>query len=136
MSVKTGNGATLAFGTSGFTPLVLSIDGLDETLAALDDSTLATTNYRTMCPGDLIEMAPFTVAIRWEQDDLPPLNVVAETITLTYALESGESSGATLIATGFLTGRTGPSLANDEIAEASIAIQFDGKTEPAYTPGT
>lgn len=136
MSVKSGNGATLTFATSGFTPLVVSMDGLEETLEALQDSDLSTTNYHTMCPADLKEIAPFTAEIRWEQDDIPPLGTV-ELITLTYQLESGESVAATLTGTGFMTSRTSPALANNEIAAGSIAIQLDGKaTEPTYTTGS
>ncbi len=136
MSVKSGNGATLAFGTSGFTPLVVSMDGLEETLESLDTSTLATTNYRTMCPADLKEISPFTATLRWEQDDVPPLGTV-ELITLTYQLESGESTPATLAGTGYINGRTGPNLENNVIADATITIQLDGDgTEPTYTPGS
>jgi hypothetical protein len=136
MSVKSGNGAAFTFGTSGFTPLAVSIDGLEETLEALQDSDLSTTNYHTMCPADLIEISPFTAEIRWEQGDIPPLGTV-ELITLTYQLETGESVAATLTGTGFLTSRVGPNLANNEISSGSITIQLDGKsTEPTYTPGS
>ena len=136
--MTTGNGATLVFTTSStFTPAVVSIDGLEETLAALQDSTLATLGHHTMIPADLIEIAPFTVAIRWDNDaaQIPPLGV-AEIITLTYPTLSGESTPADLAGTGFITSRTTPSLANDEISEGSITIQFDGKTAPAFTAAT
>lgn len=136
MSVKSGNGATLAFATSGFTPLVVSIDGLEETIEALQDSTLATTNTHTYCPADLSEISPMSAAIRWEQDDIPPLGTV-ELITLTYQLESGEGTAATLVGSGFITGRRSPDLANNEIAEGTVTFMFDGKaTEPTYTAGS
>ena len=137
MAVKSGNGATLVFTASGFTPLVVSIDGLEETLEALQDSDLSTTNYHTMCPADLKEISPVTAAIRWEQDNVAPIAGGVGLITLTYQLEDGESIPATLKGTGFITGRTSPSLANNEIAEGSITFQFDGKaTEPVYAAGT
>ena len=140
MAVKSGNGATLVFAAFGFTPLIVSIDGLEETLEALQDSDLSTTNYHTMCPADLKEISPMTAVIRWEQNDVAPLsNAFANIglITLTYALEEGESTAATLKGTGFITGRTSPNLANNEIAEGSITFQFDGKlTEPVYAAGS
>lgn len=137
MSVKSGNGATLVFAAFGFTPRVVSIDGLEETLEALQDSDLSTTNYHTMCPADLKEISPMTAAIRWEQDDVPPIDGTVGLITLSYQLESGESTPATLTGTGFITGRTSPNLANNEIAEGSITFQFDGKaTEPTYKAGS
>lgn len=136
MTVKSGNSTTLVFGTSSFTPVLVSADGLEETLEALQDSDLSTTNYHTMAPADLKEISPLTCAIRWENGDVPPIGTV-EPITFTFPLESGQTVGATLAGTGFISGRTGPNLANNEIAEGSITIQFDGKsTEPTYTVGS
>lgn len=135
-NVTTGNSTTIAFATSGFTPSVVSFDGLEETLEGLIDSDLSTTNYETMVPADLIAVSPMTATIRWDNGDVPPLGTV-ELITITFPLESGESTGATLAGTGFISGRTGPNLVNNTIAEASISIQFDGKsTEPTYTVGS
>lgn len=136
MSVVSGNSATITFGTSTFTPIVVSIDGLEETLEALQDSDLSTTNTHTYVAADLRELAPLSATIRWEQNDLPPIAGVSETITITYARESGESTPATLAGTGFLTSRRSPDLANDTIAEGTITIQYDGKTAPTYTPGS
>ena len=137
MSVKSGNGATITFATSGFTPLLVTIDGLEQTLEALQDSTLATTNVHTYCPADLSEISPMSATIRWEQDDVPPLDGTIELITITYQLESGESTAATLAGSGFITGRRSPDLANNEIAEGTFTLMFDGKaTEPTYTPGS
>ena len=134
--VTTGNSATIAFATSGFTPTIVSIDGLEETLEALENSNLSTTNYKTMVPADLKDISPVTVAIRWDNGDIPPLGTV-ELMTTTFPLESGESVAATFTATGFLTARSGPNLANNEIASGSITIQYDGgATEPTYTAGS
>ena len=137
MAVKSGNGATLVFTGIGFTPLVVSIDGLEETLEALQDSDLSTTNFHTMCPADLKEISPVTAAIRWAQGNVVPMTGAVGLITLSYQLEDGESTPAALTGTGFITGRTSPSLANNEIAEGSLTFQLDGKvTEPTYTAGS
>lgn len=134
----TGNSATVAFGTSGFSANVYSIGGTSQSREALEDSHLGTTNQKTFIPADLIEPGEFEIEFEWDQSfsTFPPIAAAAETVTITFPLKSGETTAATLAGTGFLTEASGPDVENGTIMRGSATIKWDGKTEVAYTAGS
>ncbi len=139
MAVGTGHGATIAFGTSTtFTPLIISIDGAEESRPRLDTSHLGTTGHRTFIPGDLREFSTFTVTCLADPTVAADMNVpfvsTPETLTITLgktvaASSSGATYGGTNIA--FITGRTLPSVATDNLMTYTFDISW--ASTPTFT---
>ena len=137
MAVGTGHGATIAFTTSStFTPLIVSIDGAEESRPRLDTSHLGTTNVRTFIPGDLRELSTFTVTVLADPATAADMNVpfvaTPETITITLGKTvAASSSGATYAGTGFITGRTLPSVVTDSLLTYTFDISW--ASQPTFT---
>lgn len=134
----TGNTSTIAFGTTtGFTPAVTVIGGLEETLEALEISDLATATDKEYQPDDLRDREPITCQYQYDQSagTFCPLGVV-ETITITYGLKSGEATAATLAGSGFVRRRKSGDIQNGELMIGEFDVFFDGITGPTYTAGS
>jgi hypothetical protein len=132
----TGNTATIAFATSGFTANYHRIGGTEQERPAIKTSHLGTTNTETYIPGDLIEPGEFEVEFEFDPNNQPPITAVAETVTVTFPTPTGGSAGATLAGTGFVTKWKSADLANNELMVASATVQWDGLTEPTWTDST
>ena len=133
----TGNGVTLALGTSGWTLNVVSISVAGQTLEMLDDSDLATTGYTEKLAADLIDAGSFTAVCRLNQSaDKPIPTTTAETATITFGLLSGEMTAATLSGTGNVTGGGDVNIANNEIMNTNLVFTWDGRTGPTFTSGS
>lgn len=135
----TGNTSTIAFGTtSGFTPDVTIIGGLEQSREALEDTLLSTTGEKTYIPDDLIEPGQLTCTYYYNQSEtaFAPIGAAAETITITFPLKSGEGTAATLAGTGFLVNHKSADLQNGELMMGEFTVQFDGKTGPTFTAGS
>ena len=134
----TGNGATLTFGTSGFTANIYSIAGAGFTRDALETTHLGTTAFKEYVPDALVEPGEFEIEFEWNPQfsTFPPISTAAETITVTYPLPAGSTTNGTLAGTGFLNASTGPSVTNGEIMRGTATIKWDGATGPPYTAGS
>lgn len=129
----TGNGASITFGTSGFTGCFTELDPSEQTRDALEDSCLATTGQKTYIPGDLVEPGELRAKFLFAADDDLPAFGAPETITVTYPLPSGASTPGTLAGSGFLVGRKPAMVRNGALMECEIRIKWDGKTDVSYT---
>lgn len=132
---QTGNRGSITFAQSGFVGSYEEIGGLAESVPVLSDSDLATTVREKYLPGDLASLAGIACRIFWDPDNRPPLNVV-QTITITTPPKSNQTNGGTLAGTGFISERTGPSMANNRLMMGEFTLQFDGRTGPVYTNGS
>lgn len=103
MPVDNGTGASITFGTSGFSANITAINGEDITRPEIDTTHLGTTTARTFIPGDLYDPGGVTFDLQFDPDDFPPIGSAAETVTITFPLSSGGSSAATWAASGFMT---------------------------------
>ena len=61
MALQTGNGVTIVFGTSGFTPNYTRIGGTEMSRESIETTHLGTTDYKTFVPDDLIDGASLAV---------------------------------------------------------------------------
>ena len=129
----TGNGATIAFGTQGGSYNVVDMTGHEEEVASLDDTHLGTTGFMTSIPDDLDSPGEFEISVHFDSSDGLPNTKVVETITITYALKSGETTAGNIAGTGYITKRKFPDIKNGEIMVAKLTIKWDGKTGPALT---
>ena len=121
-----GSGATLTFGTSGTSLDIVSIQAGGVTREALETSHLDTSTGKTFQPGDLHDPGEISVTWRYNPNVRPPYTASAETITITYPVPAGGSSGATEASTGFITSWDAPTLENDTIMDATLTIKRSG----------
>lgn len=127
MAVDQGYGITIGFGTSSFSAEVIEdVDASPVERTAIETTHHAVTGgYRTYIPGDLIEPGGFSFRINYDTDVQPPIADVAEVITLTFNPAVGETVGATLVCTGFLTSWTWANPIDDR-RTANIDVKFTG----------
>lgn len=139
---RSGQGVAITFGTTSFSANMHMIGGLERSRPALETSHLglAVNSERTRIPGDLIDLSVVTIRFEWNQSfgTFPPITSDPETITITFPLRSGESTNATLVATGFAIRDKGADIEvnSDGVMMGEIDIQFDGLTGPTYTAGS
>ncbi len=130
----TGNGATITFGTSGFTANFTLLGEVNQEIEKLDISHLGSSEYKQYMPADLAEPGEFNAEFQFDAaEDLPSLGVV-ETITVTYPKLVVTNDPATMSGTGYISKRSTPQLKNNEVQVAKVTVQFDGATGPAFTP--
>ena len=133
MAVDEGFGTTITFQSGFFTGLLRSVDvdGIERT--ALETSHNTTTNgWRTFRPSDLKDAGELTVGILFEPDAdwKTALGAAAETVTITFPVPAGLTTGAKIAASGFLRSFT---LTDpyDDMMTATAVIKFSG--EPTLT---
>lgn len=109
-NVDVSTGLTVAFGTSSFSGEVigLAIDGI--TRVSVPTSHMATAApgagtfaNMTFIPGDLSDGGSVTIEYHFNPETTPPIDAVAETMTLTWPLAAGDGTPANWAASGFFT---------------------------------
>lgn len=141
MSQK-GTGTTITFAfvapnaALSFVGRYQQIGGLTESLEVLDDTHLGSTVTKEYEVGDVRDLEPFDATIFTDTDVSIPIGLKA-LITITYPPKSGQTNGARLSATGFISSRTGPDVQVNQHLMSNFSIQFDGKTtKPTITVGS
>lgn len=141
-----GNGSTFTVtGTNATVGTIISIDPAEETVDDIPDDYLGVASYHEMIPGLVVRLGKLTIRAIVDIDVLaandaaspqvlPALGIVA-TGTLTFRPQTGQTSGATQIGTGYLSRRKVTPLEVDTRVEVEYDWQWDGKTGPAYTAG-
>lgn len=126
-------GATIVFGTSGFTAQVLSIawDGMDR--ESVQISHLGTTNWHDFMPVDLTDPGSVTMGIQLDPDDTPPVLLAAEVITVTFPLPAGGTTPADWEATGFSTSFS-MTAELETVMEGTLVLKMTGAI--VFTAGT
>jgi len=142
LKADTPLGGTMTLGTQGGSYNFVVIGMPEETVAVIDVSHLATTNFREKIAGDLKDASVVTIRVQFVGiDGLPSIAATAETITLTYP--NNDSTAAKYAGTGFLSRRKFPDMdigAVDDIMVAEFDVVFNGGygggSEPAFTKAT
>ena len=99
-----GTGTTITFGTSGFQAQILSVDWGSIEREAIDTTHMGTTGYKSFIPSKLVDPGEIELEIAFDPDDFPPVDGAAETITVTWPLQSsGSSTPASWNCSGFVT---------------------------------
>lgn len=147
-NADTGNGGTLTasavVGSNGSPDVqaqsffdnleVVRIEFPEETGERIDCSHLGTQTYRSYIPADLTDPPQMTVTANFNTAHKTPfVGQELGTVTVTYPLRAGESSAATYAGTAYVGAITRPTLANGEIQQIILRIDFDGNTGPAFT---
>lgn len=138
MAIDSPIGISIAFGTSTYTAQLTGLQTPQFTRKVLNTTTLSTTGQRTSIPGKLIDTEPFDISVYFDPDDIPPISAAAETITITFPVPSGGSTGATLAGTGFLVSWVLNEQTEEEDSpmSATLTIRYDGLTDAAWTAST
>lgn len=97
-----GTGATISFGSSGFSAHITNVDHSGISRAVVETSHLGTTTARTFVPGDLYDGGTVALEMNFDSNDQPPITSTAETITITFPIKPGGSTGATAQFSGFV----------------------------------
>lgn len=103
MAQDVGTGTTIAFGTSNFTADLLSLDSGGASRESYETTHMGTTGDMTFSPKSLVDRGTIDIEIAFDPDDQPPIAGAPETITITFPIPAGGSSGATLVGSGFVT---------------------------------
>lgn len=122
------HGVTIAFSTSFWAEITnLSWTGITRTPIATAHS--GTTGGLTFRPSDLYNPGTLEIQGHFDHDKLliTPMTAAAETVTITFPLDTGETTSATWVASGFLTefsweGGT----VDDEAASYSATMKLTG----------
>jgi len=131
-NVDISTGATITFATSGFTAEVTAIGLASVNRGSVDTSHFGTAapaagkyGNRTFIPGDLSDPGELTMEIHFNPDTTPPIDAVAEIITIQFSASDTDVTGATFVGTGFATGwdMTGPL---DDKMTATLTVKWSG----------
>jgi hypothetical protein len=117
----TGTGTTIAFGTSSFSAEITSISSGGISRESYDTSHMGTTGSMTKAPKKLVDQGTVDLEFKFDPDAQPPISGPTETVTITFPIPSGDSAGATLIGSGFITNfEWGAELEEEMTASATL----------------
>jgi hypothetical protein len=114
-----GTGTTITFGTTSFTANLLSIDGPGAERGTINMSKMSSTTSEDFAPKGLYDGGELEMTIEHTGAQTPPIDQVAETITITWA------GGQTTVFSGFCTGYK-PKAQIGERMEATLKIKVTG----------
>jgi hypothetical protein len=121
-----GTGATIAFATSGFTAECTNIQLPERARESLETTHLGTTTAKTFKPAKLYDSGEVTVTVFHDPAADLLIGEEPEQITITYPLETGQSTAATAVFTGFVTGQGGESFKVGELMSTNLKIKVTG----------
>ena len=120
----TGNGATITFTTSGFTARYRQIGSYRRRREVVDDTALGD-DFEKSCPGSVVRSDPIEVELFWDGDAQPPIAADPEPVVIMYPPKTGQSVGAKITGTGYITQSNGPVFENDTRQQGSFSLKLD-----------
>ena len=102
-SPQQGHGVAIAF-SSGFLAYITGVAVSGVSRAALDTTNSATTTARTFVPEKLVNYGEIRVSLLLNSAADPPIEGAAETITITWPMQTGGTVAPSWTGTGFMTG--------------------------------
>lgn len=129
-----GTGASISFGTSGFAADLISLTLPEFTREAIETTHLGTTGAKTFKSAKLYTVGDIAATFDHDPSETNMVTQDAETITITYPLQSGEATAKTLAFTGFAMSSGGEEMTVDNRMITSITIKAQGAI--TETPAT
>jgi len=125
-AVDTGHSTSITF-SSGFFACVTSVNWSGITRESHDTTCNSTTGGKTFIPGDLYDPGELQIEGYFDAEDNPttPMAASAETVTVTFPLQSGQTTAANWQASGFMTDYEF-SAPMEGIIEFSGTLKFSG----------
>lgn len=126
-----GTGTVVEFTTSGFVADLLGVSW-SQSRESIQASHMGTTGQHEFIPVDLSDGGEISMDIAFDADDTPPIDLVPETVTITFPLKTG-TTPATWSATCFCTSFDLSDPFEDKMT-ASLTLKVSGAT--TITPET
>jgi hypothetical protein len=130
--VDVGYGTTVVFGTSAFSAELLSVDWGGISREAIDVTHMGSGapgagvfGNMEFIPNDISDPGELTMEIHFNPDTLPPIDAVAETVTVTFPLFAGDTTPADWEGSGFVTSYE-PTVPHDDKMTATMTVKFSG----------
>ena len=121
-----GTGASIAFALSSFTSDLITLTLPERQREVIETTHLGTTGGKTFKPAKLVNNG----TISCEFDHNPAAQKLVknpvEQITISYPLESGQTTPARIVFQGFVTGEGGEELKVDSRMTTKATIQISG----------
>jgi hypothetical protein len=128
MAGTIGTGATITFGTSGFTAEFMSVDGSgNDGIEDINISHLGTTGYHKYIPTSIKEGGEFSLPILYDGTDNPVVGV-AEVITIAWS-----NAGTSWAFSGYMKEFT-PTAPLEDKMTANIVVKVAGDITKDVTP--
>ena len=130
-----GHGATISFGTSGFTSQFTSIGSGSSAREAVETTHLGTerdtannnVSYKTFQPSGFIDNGEKELEFYYDPAaGTRMITKAVETITMTYPIKPGETSGGAEVFEGFATNYTRPTMVSADLMTATCTIKVSG----------
>ena len=128
-----GTGTTIVFGTSGFTAEILSLGSGGVSRDSYDTTDMATTGSMTKSPKKLVDEGTIDIEFAFDPNLQPPISGPTETVTITFPVPAGGSTGATLIGSGFITDFSWSAELEERMTASATLTWAD---TPAWTAST
>lgn len=110
-NVDVSTGITVVFGTSSFTAEIVDIAMGGVSRKSIDVSHMGTAaagaaefGNMPFIPGRLTDAGELSMELHFNPQTIPPIDLVEETVTITFPLVAGDSTPASYAFTGFFTG--------------------------------
>lgn len=100
-AVDTGHGATVTFGTSGYSFNITSIDIGEETIGDISVDHLGVTGFKEFVPEDLVDGGEVVITYQFDNEASQPTAGTIETLTITFPTASGQLTAANYAGTGY-----------------------------------
>lgn len=102
LAPQQGHGTAITF-SSGFMAWITDVSASGMRREALETTNNSTTGARTFIPEKLVNYGEYRVSLLLKTSADPPIEGAAETITITWPMETGGTTAPTWVGTGFMT---------------------------------
>jgi hypothetical protein len=133
LPVDVGIGTTITFGSSGFTAEITDVRITGFNRNAIETSHMGTTapstnqvGNKTFVPSKLSDPGSLAMTIHFNPNTNPPLDAVAETVTVTWPKAPADATAAYWSASGFVTSYD-ITAALEAVMVANLTVKFSGK---------
>jgi len=135
--MATLQGSTIVFATSVWVGEITGFSGHEATRDSVDDTAITDTSVQSI-PSLIVDYGSFTIDTIFDQSAAVemPIDTIAETITITYPLKSGEVTAATIAGSGFVTSIKYPDGETKPSNSARGAMTVKWATKPTHTQGS
>lgn len=125
-------GATIAFASTGFSYNLIDLVAPSRAREALETTHLGTTVAKTFKPGKLHTVGVYEATFDHKPGALDMLTKGKERVTITYPLEEGQTTPATIAFDAFVTQMGGEEYKVDTLMRSKVSLQVTGaRTETA-----
>lgn len=129
-----GTGASIGFGVSNFTSDLLSLSLPEKAREVIETTHLGSIGSKTFKPAKLKNVGTISAEFDHNPAAVDLTNADVETITISYPIQTGQSTPAKLTFSGFVTQQGGEEMKVDDRMTTKVTIQVTG--DLTYVPPT